>query len=589
MNGDVTGIYLGDDTSSDEHCRFIRRWLDNCEKVHHQCRNINIVDAAEPSLPTRCIDVRPDHPILADTARLKGHYLIISHRWSDETITSKTFLSNRESRKEGLTLGALPKLLQDAVSLARKLKVSYVWMDSICIIQDGGDWEVEAPRMSEYYTNALFTLILATSMNGGCFFERPRSIVGPIARLPYRDRAGVHKGFIYFHRRQQTPAQDYKSSVSMAHIFTRGWIFQERFLSRRRVYYTDGIMFLECPTGGPISEWNEEVPVDKAKNDGMSVARHSNNSGESNNGPERYLFTLNDWYERVSEYTTLDLTYPAKDCLVALSGVAQVFKESFEHQRLSGQNISYLDGLWYHDLSNGLLWEHTGDNEPKSSGCNAPTWSWAFYQTPVKWDAWSFKPGIQTQCKVNRISIQSSDIMNRTSAPLIEQTQESIASEDVFSRHNGETICCIEIKLPHRQVTIGEHISKNNVHKLAQWTEYAQGHTDDEDLGRNNWRAVYSSDNSNNRWIIGWASIGNPSVRHELATKGEVTLIAGCISSGRATRGSYAYGELFHWHKVCNIIYLQLIEGAIYKRAGSGRIFEKDFFKDAEETDITLV
>ncbi|PMD19341.1 heterokaryon incompatibility, partial [Hyaloscypha hepaticicola] len=69
-------------------------------------------------------------------------------------------------------LATLPKTFQDAVLITRDLGVRYLWIDSLCIIQDSDeDWEQEAARMSEVYANGYVMLAAHGSENchGGCF------------------------------------------------------------------------------------------------------------------------------------------------------------------------------------------------------------------------------------------------------------------------------------------------------------------------------------------------------------------------------------------------------------------------------------
>jgi hypothetical protein len=58
------------------------------------------------------------------------------------------------------------------VSIARYLEVRYIWIDSLCIIQDDKfDWEREASKMAEIYTNSYLTIgaTFSADHSGGCF------------------------------------------------------------------------------------------------------------------------------------------------------------------------------------------------------------------------------------------------------------------------------------------------------------------------------------------------------------------------------------------------------------------------------------
>lgn len=74
----------------------------------------------------------------------------------------------------------LPKTFQDAISVARRLRVRYIWIDSPCIIQDStGNWTREARTMLKVYKHALYNIAATDSANsfGGLFSERDPAVL----------------------------------------------------------------------------------------------------------------------------------------------------------------------------------------------------------------------------------------------------------------------------------------------------------------------------------------------------------------------------------------------------------------------------
>ena len=68
-------------------------------------------------------------------------------------------MSNRKTSE-------MPRAFQDVVTVTRKLGLRYLWIDSLCIIQDpSGDWPTEAPKMGEYH-GAAFISISADPADG---------------------------------------------------------------------------------------------------------------------------------------------------------------------------------------------------------------------------------------------------------------------------------------------------------------------------------------------------------------------------------------------------------------------------------------
>jgi hypothetical protein len=74
----------------------------------------------------------------------------------------------------------LPKTFRDAIIISRNLGIEYMWIDSLCIVQDDPrDWELEAAKMGEIYSNAFLVIAASSSVDGdsGCFLERPKYFV----------------------------------------------------------------------------------------------------------------------------------------------------------------------------------------------------------------------------------------------------------------------------------------------------------------------------------------------------------------------------------------------------------------------------
>ena len=69
----------------------------------------------------------------------------------------------------------MTKTFEDAVLVARRLQVQYLWIDSFCIVQDDTeDWITESALMEKVYRNALCNIAAAAASDGtaGLFFER---------------------------------------------------------------------------------------------------------------------------------------------------------------------------------------------------------------------------------------------------------------------------------------------------------------------------------------------------------------------------------------------------------------------------------
>ena len=88
-------------------------------------------------------------------------YVALPHCWgeSDKVPPYCTTQGNISDRQVKLSIAELPLTFRDAVKVTRGLKVQYLWIDSLCIMQgEGEDWKEESKRMEDVYTSAHCTI-----------------------------------------------------------------------------------------------------------------------------------------------------------------------------------------------------------------------------------------------------------------------------------------------------------------------------------------------------------------------------------------------------------------------------------------------
>lgn len=160
----------------------IARWLQNCTKYHASCGRTDQPPYAS-QYPTRLLDVgvhgSGDYDIkLIETHDVvpEGPYVTLSHCWGKGHITS---LTKANIKQFLLRVPALPKTYRDAITVARKLQVRYLWIDSLCIIQDDeDDWRTESLLMNQVYKNAPFNIAATAASDSrmGLFYSRPHLV-----------------------------------------------------------------------------------------------------------------------------------------------------------------------------------------------------------------------------------------------------------------------------------------------------------------------------------------------------------------------------------------------------------------------------
>ena len=94
-------------------------------------------------------------------------YIALSHCWGDVSAIFTTTKATFEDRLLEIPWSKLPKSFQDAISITRAIHVEYLWIDSLCIIQDDSeDWKAESVKMAEVYSGAYLTIFSNGSVFG---------------------------------------------------------------------------------------------------------------------------------------------------------------------------------------------------------------------------------------------------------------------------------------------------------------------------------------------------------------------------------------------------------------------------------------
>lgn len=301
-------------------------------------------------------------------------YLTLSHCWGRKPIFTLV-QANIERLHEQIEKERLPKVFQDAILMTKRLGYKYIWIDSLCIIQDSmEDWNREAPRMGDVYRNAICNLAATGFHDGqnGLFVSRNERLISPL-RIDVR-----WKGMS---QNEQKPLSGlyylfdsdlWGSSVSNAPLNHRAWVVQERILSPRIVHFGSSQLFWEC----------HQLKASEAFPKGFSYKILTGNNLKR--GPlgsdtrESYRY----WRGVVQAYSKGRLTF-SQDKLSAIAGIAMDLWRSLRDR--------YLAGHWEGDMIHSLLWMvyQSEDYIGLPSEYRAPTWSWASIDAEINYmNAW---------------------------------------------------------------------------------------------------------------------------------------------------------------------------------------------------------
>lgn len=376
---------FGKSSGSSQSFAIAKQWIQTCLD-HHQ------PTAADESsfFPWRVLDIGGrGYPIVklksrtwAMSAVADAKYATLSYCWGQgnhlklEWETLIPFL-------RGIYVAKLPKTMRDAIAVTRELGLRFLWIDSLCIIQNSQeDWRTQSAMMGSIYQHSHINLAASSSTDseGGLFFDRDPSSIRPvevICRLPVQESAIPDED-------SDIPAQlckvllqkPYYQSIEKAHLNSRGWVLQERLLARRTLHFTKDQLFWEC----------EHMLANESHPEGIETAldrppgefRRMLNQFLDGEGTESHEVK---WLSLVGQYTRCNLTRDS-DILIALSGLARRWSEVFPDQ--------YLAGIWEQSLEKGLLWHAEALDyslpEGEVAPCwRAPSWSWASFKGPVYW------------------------------------------------------------------------------------------------------------------------------------------------------------------------------------------------------------
>lgn len=366
---------LPSDTGSTETWSTINQWVQVCSELHSCTAKVN-----GDWYPTRLVQrisnerfriIRSDSSLFQPG---RG-YITLSHRWGDNNFVklTKHTLSELEN---GFPIAKLRKTFQDALIVAQRMNIPYVWIDSLCIIQSGGnnedsDWEQEAKSMAEVYSNSFCNLSADWGdETNGLFFERTPVFEPPCAiQMRWKSpnnfnefvRLPPEGDLVYIVRRG-----DWINDIRNSPLNRRGWVMQERLLAPRVLHFSPEQVSWEC---GQLFSWEKapwhyshQTPLD----DGLDWIGYDKIEWSMQRvNPGRPV----NWTRLVAEYTKCDLTKHS-DRLVAFAGIAK------RQARVKGQ---YVAGLWAKSLPRALLWHTRRRNRSRAPTEHyfAPTFSWA--------------------------------------------------------------------------------------------------------------------------------------------------------------------------------------------------------------------
>jgi hypothetical protein len=368
--------FLGHRIEIGESIMLVKGWVEQCRRHHSHNNDIAAEELSdwveEAGQNFRLIDVEQMRTVshMADTAGLP-QYIALSYTWG----TNHPLYYRKDQSQEFERLGSragvreiwdkIPRTIQDAIDLVRKLGFRFLWVDMLCSFYE--DLKVDHRAMAQIYSKAVLTICAADGDGPAAGLVA----LHPNNRFPIQHigKCGPGLELMVSH-----PAETFLN-LSPSTWNKCGWTFQERILSTRCLIFVADRVYWQCRDA-------------TASEDIVNDSRESSWSVDMLYNPLHVLGDNGDWsdgdrairaYLRcVEEYTPRQLAQP-DDMLLAFQSVGQLLCKSLKTDLLYGLPSAFLDLA--------LLWEFK-EAPSKSQRRQVyirgfPTWSWSGWEGPV--------------------------------------------------------------------------------------------------------------------------------------------------------------------------------------------------------------
>jgi hypothetical protein len=364
----------------------IKEWISTCIQDHGgKCNQPTLRQSSSHSSSPQHLRVIDVENSCTTEAPKSCSYLALSYVWGrvQQTRLSREVL-DKWIEPGGLLSAALPRTISDAMLLTQKLGYQFLWVDSLCNVQDDpSDRMHQIQQMHCIYDHALLTITAASGDScddgiAGIQEDIPRVPLQAFIRVDGVEFASVH-------------CEEYRF-IERSTWNTRGWTFQEDMLSRRTLTFTKNLVTFACSK----ANWREDLCLEQDRsNDLVSESGPSNPDISLRLAPSlmKYDFEFGfqlkaqiqqlredtknqslDFgpYEKIVNYYLRLYLSDENDILNAFNGVAESLKPCFG---------AFLFGLPERSVAELIGWRYRFLPWPVRR-VGFPSWSWAGWRSP---------------------------------------------------------------------------------------------------------------------------------------------------------------------------------------------------------------
>lgn len=330
----------------------VRQWMAECDSQH---KDTGLEYRTTEPLPPGFVVIDVRAGCLVD-APPDCRFVALSYVWGalrPGELVSKA--SNRERLREPgtLTREALPATLWDAMTACQEIGIRYIWIDRLCIEQDGGVQKVkQIAAMDVIYSRAALTICATGSADSHAglrgSIDTPRS---------------VSQGYAEFDGMEMIVAlPDDRFWRLGLKWWERAWTYQEYALSPKKLLLSPWQACFEC-------EHMDVKFEGQTRSAGITLESQARQLHDASH-LERYRKVVEDYNTRVVT-SPFDMLY----------GFQGVFKSIY------GSLDQFVHGLPAADFDLALLWDvETLSTADLCRSPDLPSWSWACVKGRIKED-----------------------------------------------------------------------------------------------------------------------------------------------------------------------------------------------------------
>ena len=227
-----------------------REWIEDCLSSHPSCGREHDFPSKGLRMPTRLIyigDGRNDLRLI-EAGSDTHPYVTLSHCWGN---VKRPFVTNHQKNVkqhlQSIPFGDMPLTFRDAVAATRSLGYKYLWINSLCIIQnDALEWENECAKMCDIYEGSVVTICGPEASDSTQGFLHSRTSKPGTRRWKYEKKEnGKGDGDSEWKKAVISSLGQPKPRPPLS---TRGWALQEYLLALRTISFTADGMLWDCRT-----------------------------------------------------------------------------------------------------------------------------------------------------------------------------------------------------------------------------------------------------------------------------------------------------------------------------------------------------